>query len=78
MLLKIFEKITECYFCLLNLDEIKVLEDEQKISREVDAKVNNNGETRLHLAAKTDSYDMLKKLIEKVCFQIDISGLRLE
>ncbi|KAI1728849.1 ankyrin repeats (3 copies) domain-containing protein [Ditylenchus destructor] len=46
-------------------EQMKFVEEEKKIEKEIDAKVNNNGETRLHLAAKAGDYKLTKELIEK-------------
>lgn len=50
------------------LDEMKKVEEEQKLEKDKYSRINNAGETRLHVEARSDNYELLKKLIEKVNF----------
>lgn len=45
---------------------MKKVEEEEKLEKEKYSRINNAGETRLHIEARSDNYELLKKLIEKV------------
>uniref|UniRef100_A0A915DDJ5 MADF domain-containing protein n=1 Tax=Ditylenchus dipsaci TaxID=166011 RepID=A0A915DDJ5_9BILA len=44
--------------------EMKELEEKEREFREIDTKINNDGETKLHLAARADNAEYLKHLID--------------
>lgn len=45
---------------------MKKIEEEQKLEKDKFSRINNAGETRLHIEARSDNYELMKKLIEKV------------